>query len=522
MKPIPYRNHLILPADNRVAVMVPHVKTFVDPDTGKQMMLVPHKVDETQVLKNLGYDVRPPVMMEYNWPSPPSEQPFDAQRITTASITTHKRSFVFNGLGTGKTRSVLWAYDFLRQTMPATGSLLVTAPLSTLRQTWEREIKLVFPWLSVEVLHGTKAKRVAALARPADVYIINHDGVETILEDLIDYLPRFGMACLDELSVYKNANTKLWKKTNRIVSEIDRVVGLSATPMALESLDAYGQIKMITPKLLKGESYSRFRERMQIKITDFKWVDKRGAVDEVFAMMQPAVRFTRDECYDMPPCQTVPWEATPSKEQMEFFKAMVDGDAIPSHNIIAVNAADKINKLMQICQGTVYDRDHNQIVLDCSSRLKLLEDAVEQSNSKVIVFAPYKSVLDRLVNHLSKRWTVARVDGDVSNAQRERIFTLFRHTADPHVIVAHPECMSHGLTLTEASTIVWWGPPQSLETFEQANGRITRAGQMHSQLIVLLMATKLEEQVYKLLERRANVQQALLDMFESQDHGDLS
>lgn len=522
MKPIPYRDHLILPADNRLATLVPHVKTFVDPDSGQQMMVVPHKVDETQVLRNLGYDVKPPVMLSYDFPHPHGEPPFDAQRITTASITTHKRSFVFNGLGTGKTRSTLWAYDFLKKTTPGFGALLVTAPLSTLRQTWAREIELVFPWLRYEVLHGSRLKREAALLRPADVYIINHDGVETITKELVECLPKFSMGCLDELTVYKNANTKLWKATNRVFGEIDRVVGLTGTPMALEALDAYGQIKMINAKILRNLSYSRFREKMQIKITDFKWVDRRGAVDEVYAMMQPAVRFTRDECYDMPPCQKVAWEAQPSKQQMEFFKAMVDGDAIPSHNVIAVNAADKINKLMQICQGTVYDRDHNQIVIDCPSRLKLLEDAVEQSNSKVIVFAPYKSVLDRLVKHLSNRWTVERIDGDVPNYQREAIFTRFRHTPEPHVLVAHPECMSHGLTLTEASTIVWWGPPQSLETYDQANGRITRAGQRHSQLIVNLMATKLEEQIYKLLERRANVQQALLDMFENQDHGDLS
>lgn len=519
MKPIPYRDHLILPADNRVAVMVPHAKTFIDPDSGQQMMLVPHKVDETQVLRNLGYDVKPPVMMAYNWPGP---TPFDAQRITTASITTHKSSFVLNGLGTGKTRSVLYAFDFLKQTVAGHGAMLVTAPLATLRQTWKREAELYFPHLKVEVLHGTKQKRLAALARPADIYVINHDGVSTILQDLIECAHKFSLCCLDELSVYKNANTRMWKDTNKVVSRIDRVVGLTATPMALESLDAYGQIKLVNPKQLKGESYSRFRERLQMKIGDFKWIDRRGSVDLVFDMMQPAVRFSRDECYDMPPCQTVSWEAELSPLQRQFFKGMVDGDAIPSHNIMAVNAADKINKLLQICQGVVYNRDHQPVVLDCGNRLNLLEQAVEQSNSKVIVFAPYKSVLDLLQQHLSQRWTVARVDGDVPNHKREQIFTQFRHTPDPHVLVAHPECMSHGLTLTEASTIVWWGPPPSLETYEQANGRITRAGQRHSQLIVNLMATKLEEQVYKLLERRANVQQALLDMFENQDYGDLS
>lgn len=517
MKAVPYRDHLIIPDDHRVAVMVPHAKRFQH--DGQTMMLVPHGIDETQVLRNLGYEVRPPVLTGYDWSG---TTPFDAQRTTTALITTHKRSYVMNGIGTGKTRATLYAYDYLRQKQKNFGSLLVVAPLSTLRQVWAKETMLCFPHLTYSVLHGSKAKRLEALRQPADVYIINHDGVETIIEELVAAKDKFAMAALDELSVYKNAKTDMWKATNRLISEIDRVTGLTATPMALAATDAYGQIKMLTPAVLKGRSFTRFREEVQSKVSTFKWVNRTGAVEKVYGLMQPSVRFTRDECYDMPPCQMVTWEAELSPIQRKFFQKMQDEAAIPDYDIMAVNAADQINKLLQISLGVVYNRSHGIVELDCSSRLKLLEDAIEQSASKVIVFTPYKSSLAKLVEHLGKRWSVAHVSGDVSTAQREKIFTLFMHAPDPQVLVAHPECMSHGLTLTEASTIVWWGPPQSLEVYEQANGRITRAGQKHSQLIVNLVATKLEQQVFKLLERRANVQQALLNMFETQDIGDLS
>lgn len=518
MKPIIYRNHLILPADNRIKVMVPHAKTFMH--EGQECVLVPHQVDETQLLRNLGYDVRPPVMTSYEWPG--NEPPFDAQRITTALITTHKRSYVLNGIGTGKTRSTLFAYDFLKQTVPGHGALLVVAPLSTLRQTWGREITGVFPHMRYEILHGTKAKRVALLDSDADIFIINHDGVETIINELVERKDKFSMAALDELSVYKNSKTDLFKATYRFISEVDRVAGLTATPMALAATDAYGQIKMLTPAALRGASFGRFREQVQLKVSQFKWVNKRGAIDEVYKLMQPAVRYSRDECYDMPPCQIVTWEAQMSDEAHKWFRQMADECAIPSKNIVAVNAADQINKLLQIALGVVYDKDHNVHELDVSSRTALLEHAIEQSASKVIVFTPYKSSLAKLVERLQKRWSVAYVSGDVTPRQREQIFTMFMQAPDPTVLVAHPECMSHGLTLTEASTIVWWGPPQSLELYEQANGRITRAGQKHSQLIVNLVSTKLEEQIFALLKRRANVQQALLDMFENQDKANLS
>lgn len=516
-KVVSYKGHLLIPADNRVRVMVPHAKTFIH--EGQEVMLVPHQVDETAVLRNLGYDVRPPMMENYDWNG---DTPFDAQRITAALITTNRRSYVLNGIGTGKTRSVLYAYDYLKKAAGTYGKLLVTAPLSTLRQTWEREVAMVFPHLRVKVLHGTKAKRIKMLDEAADVWVINHDGVETIFKELMERRDQISMVALDELSVYKNAQTDLWKYTNKLVQEIDRVTGLTATPMPTAATDAYGQIKMLTPAQLNDRSFGRFRELMQIKVSDFRWVNKREAIDDVFKMMQPAVRFTRDECYDMPPCQTVIRECPMTPAAFKLFKEMGDESALVAHNISAANGADKINKMLQIALGGIYTEDRSVLECDVKPRLKLLEEACEESASKVIVFTPYKSSLKRLAEHLSKRWTVATVSGDVGNTQREQIFTMFRHSPDPQILVAHPKCMSHGLTLTEASTIVWWGPPGSLEEFEQANGRITRAGQRHSQLIVCLASSSLELQIYKVLERRGNVQQALLDMYENQDTKDLS
>jgi SNF2 family DNA or RNA helicase len=519
-KPIYFKEHLIVEADPRLHIMVPHAKTFVH--EGRECMLIPHKVDETQVLRNLGYDVRPPVLMSYDWPSPPGTQPFDAQRITAALITTNRRSFVLNSIGTGKTRSLLYAYDFLKKTTPNYGRMLVTAPLSTLRQTWQREVSLVFPHLRCNVLHGDKKKRLRLLDEDVDIHIINHDGVETIIDELVERLGMFSMVGLDELSVYKNAKTDLWKCTYRFVGEVDRVCGMTATPMTKDASDAYGQIKMLTPAVLGGQSFTRFRETVMNKYGPYRWVNKRDALDTVHKLMQPAVRFTRDECYDLPPCTTVMRETPMTPTQHRAFKHMQDEAAIEHLGVKAANAADQANKCLQIALGFVYDQNHQPIAFETKGRGKLLEEAIAESNAKVIVFTPYKASLEWLVKQLSAHWSVAYVSGDVTPSQREVIFSNFMHAPDPHVLVAHPECMSHGLTLTEASTIVWWGPPQSLETYEQANGRITRAGQRHAQMIVQLVSSKLEQQLFRVLDRRGNVQQVLLDMFERQDKGDLS
>lgn len=519
MKPIYYRDHMIVPADNRIAVMVPHAKTFVNPDTQQPMMLVPHKLDEAQVLRNLGYEVTPPVMLAYDWNG---DTPFDAQRITAAMITSNARSFVLNGLGTGKTRSVLYAHDFMKKSVPGHGALLVTAPLSTLRQTWAREITLYFPGMTYEVLHGSKQRRIEALERDADVYIINHDGVEVIEEALLAHISKISFCALDELSVYKNAQTTLWKKTNKVVQRIPRVTGLTATPMTKDSTDAYGQIKMLAPQQLRGDSFTRFREKMQTKVSNFRWIDKRNSLEDVFKLMQPGVRFTRDECYDIPDCQIIDVECPLTKEQERVFDEVVVGGACERLNITTANAADVRNKIKQVVTGAVYDKDRNVVDLPCQPRTEELLRGIQQSEGKVIVFVPYKHSAVKVLEAVrGAGHSAEEVNGDVSPSARERIYTMFMQSPTPRVLVAHPTCMSHGLTLTEASTIIWWGLPDSLETYEQANGRITRAGQRNKQLVLRMVSTKAERRIYALLDRRADIQQDLLDMFESQDLGAL-
>lgn len=514
-KPIPYRDHLILPADPRLSTLIPHVKTIEH--EGQQLMLVPHKLDETAVLRNLGYEVRPPIMLNYDWCG---DSPFDAQRITAALITGNKRCYVLNGIGTGKTRSLLYAFDYLRKER-AINKLLVTAPLSTLRQTWLREISMVFPHLRAEVLYGAKAKRLMALERDADIYIINHDGVQVIFDALMERTD-IDMLGLDELSVYKNKTTDLWKFANKLALRCDRVVGMTATPMPTAPTDAFGQLKLITPNTC-AMTFGRFRDETMLKVSTYTWVKRQDAVEKVYKRMQPSIRLRRDECYDLPACQYVTEEVSLTKQQADLYQQVAGECAasIAAGEVKAVNEADRINKLTQIALGTVYDVERNVIELDCKPRLSLLERLIEQSDSKVIVFTPYKSSLAKLHAHVSKRWSCEKISGDTSPGDREKIFTLFMNSDNPHVLVAHPATMSHGLTLTAASTIVWYGPPLSLEMYEQANGRITRAGQKHAQLIIHIAATKLEQKIYNRLQQRAATQGLLLDMFESQELGDL-
>lgn len=508
-----HRDHIILPKDGRLTTLLPHAKTVVH--DGREFVLVPHALDETKVLHNLGIKVPPPILTQYEWPGP---TPFDAQRITAAHITQHPKCFVLNGMGTGKTRALLYAFDYLKRA-GMVNRLLVTAPLSTLRQTWQREL-LHFPHLTSIVLHksGKLPKwRKEQLAMPADIYIVNHDGVRLILPELIARTD-IDMLALDELTEYKNTKSDMWKDTNRLARRMNRVVGMTGSPMAKDPTDVYAQVKIVDPSRA-GRSFTDFRDKVMTKLTAFKWIPKADHVQTVHQFMQPAVRFARSDCFDLPPAQFVHRVVDMTHQQSKLYKQLSAECAaeVASGSIKAVNEADRINKLVQICTGFAYDTDHNASFVDCSHRLAALDEAIEQSASKVIVFTPYKASLSMLQEHVAKRWSNAVVSGDVSPGRREQVFTAFRHSPDPHVIVAHPACMSHGLTLTEASTIVWFGPPTSLETFEQANARITRPGQKHSQLILMMVSSRIEAAIYKRYERRAERQGLLLELYAEQD-----
>lgn len=512
--PTLYRGQLIIPEDPRLNALMPHVKTVTH--DGKIYAVVPHKLDEYKVLRNLGYDIAPPILTDYEWPIVNGYAPFDAQRYTAALISTNERCYVLNDLGTGKTRAALFAYDYMHRT-GFVKSLLVIAPLSTLRRTWVNEVMAAFKGMTYQVLHGSAAVRRKRLAEPAQVYIVNHDGLGILIDDLIAR-PDIDMVIYDELTAIKTKNTARWKDANKLFQHKARVVGMTglATPQA--PTDAYGQIKALTPAKLNGWSLASFRDHTMRKVTQFKYLPRADASERVFAFMQPSIRFTRDQCIDLPPVQYVDYDCALSDEQRKLFNELKREFAaqLSTGEISTQNEADRINKMLQVILGCVYRTDGGVEYLDVSPRFKVLDDIIAASQGKVIVYTPYKHNLKMLVDHLQKTTTVAAVSGDTAIGERDRIFSRFQTTPDPHVLAAHPQCMSHGLTLTEASTIVWWGLPPSTEIYEQANARITRAGQRRSQYIARIVATSLETGRYRQLEKRGEMSGLLLDLVKSQ------
>lgn len=493
----------------RVTNFIPTAKTFTA--DGSVYVAVPHRNDEVRVLRNLGFDAPAPITHLYNWPG--RFVPFAAQKSAAAFLSLNDRAFNLSELGTGKSLAALWAYDY-RRSVGLSRRLLVISPLSTLERTWADELFGNFPHLKYAVLHGDKAKRLRLLNDPYDVYIVNHDGVG-IIKDALANRTDIDTIIIDEIAqAARNVSTARWKVFNEVVNKQcgrRTTWGLTATPTPTEPLDAWAQCRLLVPENVSPYK-TRFRDMLMIQRSMYKWEPRPESTAIIHKVMQPSIRFTRDECVDLPPLMYETRHVAMTAEQNRVFKALRKDlyAQLAAGEITAINAAAKQGKLIQVASGAVFGADGNILRVDASSRVAEAISIVQQAEGKVIVYAPYRAAVELLTLELGKHFTVGTIHGGVSASERGRIFGDFQRAAAPQVIVAQPAAMAHGLTLTAASTILWFAPPTSNEIFEQANGRINRPGQTMHNYIVMLEGSPEERRVYQNLVAQQRVQDAFL------------
>jgi SNF2 family DNA or RNA helicase len=191
---------------------------------------------------------------------------------------------------------------------------------------------------------------------------------------------------------------------------------------------------------------------------------------------------------------------------------------IAGGQVLAVNEAVKLSKLVQIACGVAYDTQGEEVCIGAEHRLEVMNEVIEASEAKVIIFVPFRSSVTLVVNNLEAQGhRVGVIHGGVSKNVRDETFRSFMTQDDMRVLVAQPAAMSHGLTLTSANTIIWFAPVTSNETFEQANGRITRPGQKNNQFIVMLEGTPVERRIYERLKNKQKLQGSLLDLVQEEN-----
>jgi SNF2 family DNA or RNA helicase len=498
---------------SRVTTVVPTAKLVTH--EGETLVAVPHRPDEVKVLRNLGFN--PPDPMEYYYKWPGRFKPFAAQIETANFLSMHDRAFCLNSMGLGKTVTSLWAYDFMRDCKMVKKALIV-CPLSTMERTWADEIFKAFPHLDATVVYGTRERRKKLLAQNADLYIINTDGIKTIEEDLASRTD-IDLVIVDEIAMFRNAGTERWKTLNNICNKQThrRVWGLTGAPTPHEPTDAWAQCRIVVPASPDVPKYfGKFRDMVMKQLTQFKWAPRADAVDTVKHMMQPSVRFALDDCIDLPEQTFTTRDVEMTKEQKEAYKNMLDKLIMEYQGgeVLAVNEAVKANKLVQIACGVAYGKDGEYIHIPNKPRIDVLKELIEESEGKVLVFVPLTGVLENLMDELKDDWDVAAVHGATSKHERDQIFGEFQKTDRIRVIVANPSTMSHGLTLTAATTIIWYAPIHSNDVYEQACARVRRPGQTRTTVIAHIAGSDIERRIYKRLQAKQKLQGSLLEIMK--------
>lgn len=499
----------------RITTVIPHAKKFRY--KGRELVAIQHSLDETKILRNIGYNVPSPVSYYYQWSG--RYEPFSHQRTTVEFLTLNTRAFVLNQIGTGKTLSVLWAYDYLRHVGRAQKMILVS-PLSTLERVWADELFRHFPHLSYTVVHGPAPKRRKLLEQDVDIYIINHDGIKVVLNELVERTD-IDVVVIDELAEYRNQNTDRWKAMHKLVTGRMWVWGLTGSPTPKAPTDAYAQVKLISPDRVP-KYFGRFRDQVMRQINTFKWIPRQEAAHIVTEAMQPAILFKRHECIDLPSCTFSTRHVEMSAEQQAAYNDMLNKLKLEYEGgqVTAVNEAVKAMKLVQVAAGVAYSSGGDNVVLPCEERINAVKEIIDEADGKVIVYIPLTGALNRIADELRKEgYEVGVVHGETSKAERDVIFSAFQNGDTMQVLVAHPRCMAHGLTLTSANVIVWYIPTNDFSVYEQACGRITRPGQTRSQHVVHLEGSNIERRMYNRLENRGTAQGVLLDLIKANMEG---
>jgi SNF2 family DNA or RNA helicase len=498
---------------SRVTTVIPTARMVSH--EGDVLVAVPHRPEEVKVLRNLGFN--PPDPMEYYYQWPGRFKPFAAQVETANFLAMHDRAFCLNSMGLGKTVTSLWAYDYMRECKLVKKALIV-CPLSTMERTWADEVFKTFPHLNAAVLYGTRERRRKLLKQDADVYIINTDGIKTIMEDLA-MRDDINLVIVDEIAMFRNSGTDRWKTLNTIVNKQTprRAWGLTGAPTPHEPTDAWAQCRIIVPANPAVPKYfGKFRDMVMKQITQFKWSPRADAVETVKSIMQPAVRFSLDDCIDLPEQTFVTRDVEMTPEQKTAYKNMLDKLKMEYEGgqVLAVNEAVKANKLVQIACGVAYGANGEYIHIPNKPRIDVLKEIIEESEGKVLVFVPLTGVLEHLMEELSTDWECAAIHGGTSKTDRDQIFGDFQKTDRYRVIVANPSTMSHGLTLTAATTIIWYAPIHSNDVYEQACARVRRPGQTRTTVIAHIAGSDVERRIYKRLQGKQKLQGTLLDIMK--------
>lgn len=441
-------------------------------------------------------------MMKYN--------AHDYQKYATKFILQHPIAAVFLEMGLGKSVITLTALFDLILDQFVIGKVLVIAPLRVARDTWPSEIQ---KWdhlkgLKYSVVVGTAAEREAALMQQADIYIINRENVDWLVNK--SGIPfRFDMIVIDELSSFKSYQAKRFKSLLKVRPFVKRIVGLTGTPSSNGLMDLWAEFRVLDLGQRLGRYITHYRnayftpDKRNAEII-FSYKPLPGAEEQIYKRIGD-VTISMKSCdyLKLPECVINEVPVYMSEKEQEVYDRFRDDMVakIKGKEIDAVNAAVLSGKLLQMANGAVYDDEKNSLLIH-DRKLDALEDLIEGANGKPVLVAYwYQHDAERIKSRF-----------DVREIKTSKDITDWNN-GDIPVAIVHPASAGHGLNLqTGGSTLIWFGLTWSLELYQQTNARLHRQGQTDTVIIHHIIAKgTIDENVMKALRQKEKTQNALID-----------
>lgn len=514
-------------ARQQIAQHIPEAREFHPVRTnGSGLAIgVPRTLRNSQVLRWLGHPVLP-VMDDYDWPIEPGRQALPHQKVYANFQVLHPRCFNLGDPGTMKTLASLWAADYLmRQHPPGEFRALIICPLTIIETVWAQAIfKNFLSRRSFEILHGTPDKRRKLLAKKPDFALINFDGVgvdaHTRKEIRLDGFSKelaeredIKLVIVDEARGYGDASTARNKIARQSIGSKPYLWQLSGSPNPNKPTDCYGMAKLANNAF--GKSFKTFQQETMIRVSNFIWKPQRDGYEKARRILVPAIRFGLDEIWQGPP-QTIQQREVELSDVQKKAMAELKRDlqiVIASGQIIdAINEAAYRTKLLQISLGAVYDRQHREHLIDSAPRLKELEQIIDSTQRKVVIFVPLTSVIRLLFKHLAKKYGCVVINGEVPQKQRATIIKKFAEDPAIRIMITDPGTTAHGVNeFVVADTGVWYGAVDKADHWIQGNARIRRPGQTYPSTIFQIVSNQTEKEIFRRLETNTSMQGLMLD-----------
>ena len=418
-----------------------------------------------------------------------------------------------------KTVITLTAINELRYNRWAVQRVLIVAPKKVAEGTWSNEAN---KWdhlrhLRVSLVCGSQQKRLRALATPADVYVINRDNVAWLVDYFKNAWP-FDMVVLDESSSFKNSQSKRFKALRAVRNRINRLVELTGTPSSNGLMDLWAQIYLLDGGARLGRTIGQYRERFfdpdkRNRVQVFSWAPKDGSMEYIqqaigdicISMKSEDYLQLPDRIYDeVPVVLDAPAAKAYKRLEREMLLELDEG------TVTATSAGVLTGKLLQLCNGAVYDGDRRAIDIH-KCKIEAFLEALEQLHGQhALVFYNFQHDRDRLLAALEPLDLRVRT---YQGPQDE----LDWNEGRVDILLAHPASCAYGLNLQNGGHhIIWFGLTWSLEQYDQANKRLHRQGQKHPVTVHLLVVQGgMDADVVAALQRKGDTQEALMDALKA-------